>query len=85
MALSGAALGHSLFHAETHQRAVETPYKYNKLVLRPSGKLKISLEEQRTLMRHEDVRTTLRYGGESKAETGRAANARVVETLSGRA
>jgi len=43
--------------------------------------LKISLEEQRTLMRHEDIRTTLGYGGKSKAETGRAANARVVEML----
>jgi hypothetical protein len=41
--------------------------------------LKISLEEQRTLMRHEDSRTTLGYGGKSKAETGRAASARVVK------
>jgi integrase len=47
--------------------------------------LKISLEEQRTLMRHEDIRTTLGYGGKSKAETGRAANARVVEMLRKRA
>lgn len=47
--------------------------------------LKISLEEQRTLMRHEDIRTTLGYGGKSNAETGRAANARVVEMLRKRA
>jgi hypothetical protein len=39
----------------------------------------------RTLMRHEDIRTTLGYGGKSKAETGRAANARVVEMLRKRA
>jgi integrase len=43
--------------------------------------LKISSEEQRTLMRHEDIRTTLGYGGKSKAETVRGANARVVEML----
>jgi integrase len=43
--------------------------------------LKISLEEQRTLMRHGDIRTTLGYGGESKAETVRGPNARVVEML----
>jgi predicted GH43/DUF377 family glycosyl hydrolase len=36
--LSGAALGHSLLHAEAPQHSVETPYKYNKLVLGPSGK-----------------------------------------------
>ena len=47
--------------------------------------LKISLEEQRTLMRHEDIRTTLGYGGKSKAETVRGANARVVEMLRRRA
>ena len=29
----------------------------------------ISLEEQRALMRHEDIRTTLAYGGKSKVET----------------
>ena len=33
------------------------------------------------LMRHEDIRTTLGYGGKSKAETVRGANARVVEML----
>jgi hypothetical protein len=40
---------------------------------------KLTLEEQRALMRHEDIRTTLGYGGKSKAETVRGANARVVE------
>jgi integrase len=43
--------------------------------------LKISLEEQQTLMRHEDIRTTLDYGGKTPAEAGRGANARVVEML----
>jgi hypothetical protein len=43
------------------------------------------LEEQRVLMRHEDIRTTLTYGGKSKAETVRGANARVVEMLKKRA
>jgi predicted GH43/DUF377 family glycosyl hydrolase len=38
MVLSGAALGHSLLGAEAHERTIETPYKYNKLVLSPSGK-----------------------------------------------
>lgn len=38
IALSGAALGHGLLHAEAPQHSVETPYKYNKLVLAPSGK-----------------------------------------------
>lgn len=42
---------------------------------------KLTLEEQRVLMRHEDIRTTLGYGGKSKAETVRGANARVVEIL----
>lgn len=42
---------------------------------------KLTLEEQRVLMRHEDIRTTLGYGGKSKAETVRGANARVVEML----
>jgi integrase len=43
--------------------------------------LKISLEEQKTLMRHADIRTTLGYGGKTPAEHGRAANAKVVEML----
>jgi integrase len=47
--------------------------------------LKISLEEQRTLMRHEDIKTTLGYGGKTPAEVGRAANAKVVEMLRKRA
>ncbi len=47
--------------------------------------LEISLEEQRTLMRHEDIRTTLGYGGKASAEIGRAANAKVVEMLRKRA
>jgi len=38
--------------------------------------------EQRVLMRHEDIRTTLGYGGKSKAETMRGANAGVAEMLS---
>jgi integrase len=42
---------------------------------------KLTLEEQRVLMRHEDIRTTLGYGGKSKAETVRGANARVAEML----
>ncbi len=42
---------------------------------------KLTLEEQRALMRHEDIRTTLGYGGKSKAETVRGANAKVVEML----
>jgi hypothetical protein len=42
---------------------------------------KLTLEEQRDLMRHEDIRTTLTYGDESKAESLRGANARVVEML----
>jgi integrase len=42
---------------------------------------KLTLEEQRVLMRHEDIRTTLGYGGKSKAETVRGANARAVEML----
>ncbi len=46
---------------------------------------KLTLEEQRVLMRHEDIRTTLGYGGKSKAETVRSANARVVEMLRKRA
>lgn len=46
---------------------------------------KLTLEEQRVLMRHEDIRTTLGYGGKSKAETVRGANARVVEMLRRRA
>ncbi len=46
---------------------------------------KLTLEEQRVLMRHEDIRTTLTYGGKSKAETVRGANARVVEMLRKRA
>jgi integrase len=49
------------------------------------GELKITLEEQRTLMRHEDIRTTLGYGGKSKVETVRSANAKVVEMLRKRA
>lgn len=48
-------------------------------------KLNISLEEQRTLMRHEDIRTTLGYGGKTPAEVGRPANAKVVEMLRKRA
>jgi hypothetical protein len=39
MALTGAALGHSLLHADAPQHSVETPYKYGKLVLGPSGKV----------------------------------------------
>jgi integrase len=46
---------------------------------------KLTLEEQRVLMRHEDIRTTLGYGGKSKAETVQGANARVVEMLRKRA
>lgn len=46
---------------------------------------KLTLEEQRDLMRHEDIRTTLGYGGESKAEALRGPNARVVEMLRKRA
>jgi integrase len=42
---------------------------------------KLTLEEQRVLMRHEDIRTTLTYGGKSKAETVRGANARIAEML----
>jgi len=39
MAWSAAALGHSLLPAEAPpQHSLETPYKYNKLVLGPSGK-----------------------------------------------
>jgi len=41
----------------------------------------LTLEEQRVLTRHEDIRKTLNYGGKSKAETVRGANARVVEML----
>lgn len=47
--------------------------------------IKISLEEQRDLMRHEDIRTTLGYGGKTSAETIRPANAKVVEMLRKRA
>jgi integrase len=47
--------------------------------------LKISLEEQRTLMRHEDIKTTLGYGGKTPAEVSRPANAKVVEMLRKRA
>ncbi|HEV2709100.1 MAG TPA: site-specific integrase [Edaphobacter sp.] len=47
--------------------------------------LKISLEEQKTLMRHADIKTTLGYGGKTPAEHGRAANAKVVEMLRKRA
>ncbi|MBS1802357.1 MAG: family 43 glycosylhydrolase [Acidobacteria bacterium] len=37
-ALSGAALGHSfLWPSAPQQQSIETPFKYNKLVLRPSG------------------------------------------------
>jgi integrase len=46
---------------------------------------KVSLDEQRTLMRHEDIRTTLGYGGKSKSDTVRGANAKVVEMLRKRA
>jgi hypothetical protein len=46
---------------------------------------KLTLEEQRVLMRHEDIHTTLGYGGKSKAETVRGANARVVDMLRKRA
>jgi hypothetical protein len=46
---------------------------------------KISLEEQKTLMRHSDIRTTLGYGGKTPAEVGRPANAKVVEMLRRRA
>jgi integrase len=46
---------------------------------------KLTLEEQRALLRHEDIRQTLKYGGKSKAETVRGANARVVEMLRKRA
>ena len=49
------------------------------------GQEKISLEEQRALMRHEDIRTTLGYGGKTPAESLRAANAKVVEMLRRRA
>lgn len=47
--------------------------------------LKIDLEEQKTLMRHADIRTTLGYGGKTPAEAGRPANAKVVEMLRKRA
>jgi integrase len=47
--------------------------------------LNISLEEQKTLMRHADIKTTLGYGGKTPAEHGRAANAKVVEMLRKRA
>lgn len=43
--------------------------------------LQIPLEQQRNLMRHEDVRTTLGYGGKTPAEISRPANAKVVEML----
>jgi integrase len=46
---------------------------------------KLTLEEQRVLMRHESIQMTLKYGGESKVETVRGANARVVEMLRRRA
>jgi integrase len=46
---------------------------------------KVMLEEQRALMRHDDIRTTLGYGGKTKAETVRGANAKVVEMLRKRA
>jgi integrase len=46
---------------------------------------KISLEEQRTLMRHSDIKTTLGYGGKTPAEVGRPANAKVAEMLRKRA
>jgi hypothetical protein len=42
---------------------------------------KINLEEQRTLMRHLDIKTTLGYGGKTQAEVRRTANAKVVEML----
>ena len=32
-------------------------------------------------MRHEDIKTTIGYGGKTPAEVGRAANAKVVEML----
>ena len=47
--------------------------------------LNISLEEQRTLMRHSDIQTTLGYGGKTPADVGRPANAKVVEMLRKRA
>jgi hypothetical protein len=43
--------------------------------------LKISLVEQRTLMRHSDIKTTLGYGGKTPAKVGRPANPKVVEML----
>ena len=43
--------------------------------------LKIPLEEQRTLMRHSDIKTTLGYGGKTPAEHGRQPNGMVVEML----
>jgi integrase len=46
---------------------------------------KLTLEEQRALMRHDDIRTTLGYGGKTKAETVRGANAKGVEMLRKRA
>jgi integrase len=49
------------------------------------GELKLNLEEQRALMRHEDIRTTLDYGGKTPAESLRGANAKVVEMLRKRA
>lgn len=43
--------------------------------------LKIPIEEQKALMRHADIRTTLGYGGKTPAEFGRGANAKIVEML----
>jgi len=43
--------------------------------------LKLSPEEQKTLMRHEDIRTTMQYGGKVPAEYSRDANAKVVAML----
>lgn len=45
----------------------------------------ISLEEQRALMRHEDIRTTMGYGGKTPAEFGRAANEKIVAMVKKRA
>jgi hypothetical protein len=47
--------------------------------------LEIPLEQQRTLMRHSDIKTTLEYGGKTPAEHGRASNEKIVAMLRKRA
>jgi len=49
------------------------------------GDEEISLEMQKTLMRHSDISTTLGYGGARSLKKIRAANAKVVEMLRKRA